>query len=1009
MRLHSLSLSAFGSFGGTETVDFDQLSDPGIFLLHGPTGAGKTTILDAISFALFARVPGIRSSGESLRSDFAPPSVATEVRLEVSLGGRRYRIVRRPKQLRAKTRGEGFREHLASATVQELVAGSWVARGARPSEVDPFLAEQLHMGADQFHQLVMLPQGEFATFLRANADDRRQVLEQLFGTHRFAEVERWLRTRADEAGTAVHDADVRIRRTLAVAAATMADTQPFADDRALGEASAWLTELQAHADEQAGAAATIDAAAGAAHQQASAALAEATTVADRQRRHGEAAAAHQRLTASDDEQATRRVQLDAARRAASVVPLADQAARATRALDGAEQTVAARRQALAGVDPHLADADRPALDRRIDELATDLGRVDDLVDDERELDDRAHRVETLDEQIRGLEAALVPLRDERDGVPGARRTATRQLRQAEKGADRVPDLERQAALLADRRRAAVERDRLVTAVDQHDRVVTDLTRAELDARARWLDQREAHLQSRAALLAADLVEGEPCPVCGSAEHPIPAVGDGPVVTDDELLDAEAGADRTARATQQAKEARAGLEQQLAVVTAAAAGLATDEITEQQTALDLTLAEARAAASRCDELHQQLDRIEGRAGEIDHQITLAEPVILDAREQRAALDHGLTAMRGRVTAARAGFPTLARRRAALAAEHGAARDLLAALQSLDAAAVACAGADEAATAESGARGFDDVVQARAAALDDAAVAQLDEAIVAHDVALAETSADLKRAELVAAAALAPVDLAPLRLANDQAQRDRDLASLVDATARKAVADLTRLASEVGDELTRLAPAIETAERTRHLADLASGDDRQVANRMRLSTYVLSARLEQVAAAASERLSRMSDGQFTIVPTDEAADGRRKGGLGLRIADAWTGTVRETSTLSGGQSFFASLALALGVADVVSAEVGGARIDTMFIDEGFGSLDDDTLETVMDVLDGLRAGGRAIGIVSHVADLRTRIPSQLEVVKTAQGSHLQGAAAHAAGESSPDAPRRAISAA
>ena len=137
--------------------------------------------------------------------------------------------------------------------------------------------------------------------------------------------------------------------------------------------------------------------------------------------------------------------------------------------------------------------------------------------------------------------------------------------------------------------------------------------------------------------------------------------------------------------------------------------------------------------------------------------------------------------------------------------------------------------------------------------------------------------------------------------------------------------------------------------------------------------------------------MSDGQFTIVTTDDPVDGRRKGGLGLRVADAWTGTVRDTSTLSGGQTFFTSLALALGVSDVVSAEAGGARIDTLFIDEGFGSLDDNTLETVMDVLDGLRAGGRAIGIVSHVADLRTRIPSQLEVVRTAQGSHLQGPSA------------------
>ena len=158
-------------------------------------------------------------------------------------------------------------------------------------------------------------------------------------------------------------------------------------------------------------------------------------------------------------------------------------------------------------------------------------------------------------------------------------------------------------------------------------------------------------------------------------------------------------------------------------------------------------------------------------------------------------------------------------------------------------------------------------------------------------------------------------------------------------------------------------------------------------MRLSTYVLAARLEQVAAAASERLSRMSGGRFTIVHTDEAPDGRRKGGLGLRVVDAWTSTDRETASLSGGESFFTSLALALGVADVVSAEAGGITIDTMFIDEGFGSLDEDTLQQVLDVIDGLRAGGRTIGIVSHVADLRDRITTQLEVIKGPDGSSLR----------------------
>jgi DNA repair protein SbcC/Rad50 len=148
-------------------------------------------------------------------------------------------------------------------------------------------------------------------------------------------------------------------------------------------------------------------------------------------------------------------------------------------------------------------------------------------------------------------------------------------------------------------------------------------------------------------------------------------------------------------------------------------------------------------------------------------------------------------------------------------------------------------------------------------------------------------------------------------------------------------------------------------------------------------VLAARLEQVAAAASERLVRMSGGRYTLVHTDEGA-GRGRAGLGLRVVDAWTGVERDTTTLSGGESFFASLALALGLADVVTAEAGGAGIDTLFVDEGFGSLDEDTLDEVMDVLDGLRAGGRVVGVVSHVPELRQRISTQLHVHKGRRGS-------------------------
>ncbi|HWH28484.1 MAG TPA: SbcC/MukB-like Walker B domain-containing protein [Mycobacteriales bacterium] len=186
------------------------------------------------------------------------------------------------------------------------------------------------------------------------------------------------------------------------------------------------------------------------------------------------------------------------------------------------------------------------------------------------------------------------------------------------------------------------------------------------------------------------------------------------------------------------------------------------------------------------------------------------------------------------------------------------------------------------------------------------------------------------------------------------------------------------------LAGLAPLAERATEVKALADLAAG---QGANtlRMTLSAYVLAARLEEVAAVASERLLRMTQGRYSLVHTD-AGRGAGKSGLGLLARDTWTGQDRDTSTLSGGETFLASLSLALGLADVVAAEAGGARTEALFVDEGFGTLDDETLEQVMDVLDGLREGGRVVGLVSHVAELRQRIPTQVHVRKGRAGSDL-----------------------
>lgn len=281
------------------------------------------------------------------------------------------------------------------------------------------------------------------------------------------------------------------------------------------------------------------------------------------------------------------------------------------------------------------------------------------------------------------------------------------------------------------------------------------------------------------------------------------------------------------------------------------------------------------------------------------------------------------------------------------------------------------------------GFDTPQAAAAALLDDAAHRDLQHRLDAWQQEEAAVRAVLAEAETVAAAGQPPADLQAAELAASTAgRRVREAASAHDAAGRRCT-ELDRLTHRAGGSVRRLGPLREEYDRVARLATLTAGTSADNERKMRLESYVLAARLEQVAAAATMRLQRMSSGRYTLVHSDDRA-GRGRSGLGLHVVDAWTGRERDTATLSGGETFFASLALALGLADVVTDEAGGVRLDTLFIDEGFGSLDDQTLDEVLDVLDSLRERDRSVGIVSHVADLRRRIHAQLEVVKGRSGS-------------------------
>ncbi|MFI5529733.1 AAA family ATPase [Kitasatospora sp. NPDC051853] len=1005
MRLHRLRITAFGPFAGTEQVDFDDLGSAGLFLLRGATGAGKSSVLDAVCFALYGEVPGARK-GNPLRSDHAEPGLLTEVELELTLGGQRLKVLRRPEQLRPKKRGTGMTPEKPETLLSEWApdAGEGEPGWRAVSRSHQEAGEQIHrligMSRDQFCQVVLLPQGDFARFLRGDANERAKLLRQLFDTGRFEQVERWLAEQKSRQEAVVR-ADRRQLHALATRAEQAAgpSAEPLADwvpDSAGPEAFlGWAALLRADAAERAGVAALALAAAERAHELARDRLRTARELAERQQRHTEAVRAAAELAGNAEAHQRDADRLAVAQQAATVEPFLHRHTAATAALAGAEAAEHRARTALAGrggpgapdtgTDLHRAGAEHLAEAER--GLRADLGRLDAARADEHRLPEALREAERTNHQLGLAEEAADNAADWLLDFDTRVKELQEQQATARAAEARVEQLDARRAELRTRLTAAAERDRLRGRIATAEGESATLRELAAEAREHTLDLRERRLAGMAAELAAGLTDGAPCRVCGATAHPAPAEPSGAPV-------GQADEQRAQAEQQQAERRRDAAAQELAalrVAEAAAAATAGDDSAEQLAdALTRADAELRATLTVADALGQ----LQRQADQLTRQQQDRQAEQEQARVRAAALTARLQTLAEererlteRIDAAKGGAPSVAARAAALASLADAVATALAAARARSEAAGRLSDAEAELASTSRSAGFASPAEAGAALLPAAERealrtrverARTDRELVEHRLA---------QPELTAAAALPPADPAAAGEDEQQALTRLRAADTADSSARTRVTDLAGLGRRLTELVRALGPSLAHYEQIKRLAELASGTSAENVLRMRLESYVLAARLEQVAAAASGRLLRMSGGRYTLVHSDGRASGNRRSGLSLRVVDAWTGQDRDTSTLSGGESFFASLALALGLADVVTDESGGMPLDTLFIDEGFGSLDEQTLEEVLDVLDGLRERDRAVGIVSHVADLRSRIPAQLLVQKGRHGSTLR----------------------
>ena len=979
MRPQRLRLAGFGAYPGAEEVDFDELARLGLFVVTGPTGAGKTTLFDAMAFALYGELPGGRPLGE-VRSHHAAPADRCAVELTFAIEGVSYRVRRTPEQERPKRRGTGTTVEAATAELHRLDPDGTevpVASGTRP--VTEACVGLVGLDAGQFERVVLLPQGKFQAFLLAGTKERRPLLQKLFGTALYRDAVEELKRRAAELRRRVEAVDIEIdHHRLNAKEHLRAVAAGLADDELDGvEPDDDLELLEAFWQKLAPGVAEAERRSVELTEQATAASRVADTAAALAAQWDQRASLLERaevLTAAQAEVARWRELAAAARRAAPVVAQAAVLDHARAGLAEAERTAAgavgALREHLAAVD--LAPADP---DTEVDPDAADraLGVATDA------LERAAARLGELAGARTGLARAAAALTEveQRQAALVADQERTAELR-AELTA-------RQAALGPVAAEAEALKARVVASADLlARRRKLDIVRAEVErhqathatAENRLAEVLAAFVAGAAPRLAAALRAGDACPVCGSTEHPSPAEPSDDIEID--VLALEKAQQRTARAASDLAAASGAVAEQLEVLGAAAG----HPVAELDAAHQQLLAAEKAAVDATAELadverrlakgveHHEALQARATALAADHATAVAAVAAAEAKVAELAAEVGDTDPEQLVEQ---GHRLAA---ASRAVEHcrAAATAVTTAIGALDAADTALA--DTLATS-----GFADLDAARSAALAGAELHQLEQHVAAHEAAAAEVQGGL--------AALADVELpterpdtdalaaaaAELREADDRARARLEGLLVRGAQAQKAIADARR----VEDANTGLR---DLRERTERVAAVADG---QGPGKIGLETWVLAGELERVTEAANVHLARMTNGRYQLQRTDDAGHKAKQAGLDLAVFDSHTGRARPPATLSGGEQFQASLALALGLADVVSlGGVGsGRRFEALFVDEGFGSLDPAALDQAVDALHQIHASGRMVGVITHVEAMKQQLPTGIEVTPRSDG--------------------------
>jgi len=1021
MRPLKLTMTAFGPYRDQETIDFTRLEDHRLFVISGMTGAGKTTIFDAISYALYGSASGEdRADHRMLRSHFADEETHTSVDLNFAVGSRSYRVFRQM----GHRKGNNKNETGSKIELYETTSGVEVPCVDKftVSDINAKLEEIIGLTKEQFSQIVMLPQGEFRKLLTSDTENKEEILRRIFRTGLFQRLEERFHEQSRQLKQAHGEAAAKLNIHMQHAAETLPKREGSALTLTLEQEHRNPAQvLQCLAEEADHYAGLMDAAE---EQRAQAAarleqLEEEKRAAEELNRLFSELSAHRGRLAELEQQKEAMDELEArlatAGHAARIEPYEEHARLAAADAEAVRtQLAAVRREAELAVRQHAeAEARYREEEGRAEErhrLELELNRLQELLPAVRGLGDLRRSVE----QLRARKAELEKRQTLLDSRIREKRTAKQELADESVRLEEAPRKlpEKQAEL--ERLRAKA---RLLQELVQLEQQMARFSEQEA-ARRQALDRIRAEhdrmeaawIEGQASLLAAHLHDGKPCPVCGSLEHPNKASLGSEVPSREALQQMK---EQLRRAEQELHEAAAqvaaarssrsqradaleeyGIEprkfaEQLQDVIAAGKALAAEterlkaeahrhaECSKLLQALEQELDNLTMERQRTSD---ELQEIAVRHGQESARLTHELGRIPEELREPDRLERAIADLAGRLKAMTAAWQE-AQQRLQAAQQHRVqtAAQLDSLGKQLEEAESRAEEARLRFEAQLSKAGFADADQYRQAKMEEAVRAAEQRRLDDYRQTLM-----LVRQQAEQLAALLsdrePVDLEPIGTAIAAARQELERIAAARQSADRYRQDALRLAQAIGQAAGRVQELERELEKVLDLYQAIKGD-----NSLRLSfeRYILIEYLEQILQAANVRLQQLSGGQYLLQRSGRLEARGRQSGLGLDVYDAYTGQNRDVKTLSGGEKFNASLALALGMTDVIQSYQGGVSIEMMFIDEGFGSLDEETLQKAVATLVELQRAGRMIGVISHVPELKEAIPAVLEVTRTKEG--------------------------